>query len=77
MSLKQMEAMTKFKALVESTGLKKEHLIKESGLNRNKFYFSLKAPHILSDEEINKLSNVMKLDKEILISSIHADTKAI
>jgi len=74
MSTKQMEDMTKFKTLVESTGLKKEHIIKTSGVSRNKFYFALKAPAILNDKDIEKLSNVMRTDKEILKTIIDSDT---
>lgn len=73
MSTKQMETMTQFKELIESTGLKKEHIIKTSGVSRNKFYFALKAPAILSDRDIERLSNVLRTDKEILKTIIDSD----
>lgn len=73
MPTKQMENMTQFKALVESTGLKKEHIIKTSKVSRNKFYFALKAPAILNDKDIDKLSSVLRTDKEILKTIIDSD----
>lgn len=69
-----MENMTQLKTLIESTGLKKEFIINTSGVSRNKFYFAMKAPAILNDKDIDKLSGVLKIDREILKTIIDSDT---
>lgn len=68
--------MTTFKMLINSTGYKKEHIVKTSGISRNKFYFALKAPAILSDKEIGKLAEALKIPKELLQAVIEKDSPA-
>lgn len=63
--------MSKLKELIKSTGLKNEYIIKRSNISRNKFYMALKAPSLLSMDEIDRLSFALQIDKKALINLIH------
>lgn len=64
---------TRFKMLVESTGLKKEHIVKTSGVSRNKFYFALKAPAVLNETDIGKIAAAIRMPKEIVQAVVESD----
>jgi len=63
--------MSKLKELIKSTGLKNEYVIKRSNISRNKFYMALKAPSLLSMDEIDRLSFTLQIDKKALINLIY------
>jgi len=63
--------MSKLKELIKSTGLKNEYIIRRSNIPRNKFYMALKAPSLLSMDEIDRLSFALQIDKKALINLIH------
>jgi len=63
--------MSKLKELIKSTGLKNEYIIRRSNIPRNKSYMALKAPSLLSMDEIDRLSFALQIDKKALINLIH------
>jgi hypothetical protein len=68
--------MENLDSLIKNTGLKKEWLIKETKINRNKFYLALKFPQILNDNELTRLSLALNIDKQYIISIINAGNQA-
>jgi hypothetical protein len=69
--------MTKLKEYIEQSGMKKDFILKEAKIHRNKFYYSLKYPTLLSEKERERLSAVMKIELDKLNSLINADTEAV
>jgi len=63
--------MSKLRELIKSTGLKNEYIIKRTNIPRNKFYMALKAPSLLSMDELDRLSFALQIEKKILIKLIN------
>lgn len=63
--------MSKLRDLIKSTGLKNEYIIKRTNIPRNKFYMALKAPSLLSMDELDRLSFALQIEKKILIKLIN------
>ena len=63
--------MSKLKELIKSTGLKNEHIVKRTGIPRNKFYHAMKAPKLLSLDELDRLSFALQIEKKVLIKLIN------
>jgi len=63
--------MSKLRELIKSTGLKNEYIIKRTNIPRNKFYMALKAPSLLSMDELDRLSFALQIEKKILIVLIN------
>jgi predicted transcriptional regulator len=63
--------MSKLREIIKSTGLKNEYIIKRTNIPRNKFYMALKAPSLLSMDELDRLSFALQIEKKILIKLIN------
>lgn len=70
---KKEKYFTTFKLFIESTGYKKEYIVKASGVSRNKFYFALKAPGVLNKNDVEKLSKALRIPKEVIQAVIDKD----
>lgn len=70
---KKEKHFTTFKLFIESTGYKKEYIVKASGVSRNKFYFALKAPGVLNKNDVEKLSKALRIPKEVIQAVIDKD----
>lgn len=70
---KKEKHLTTFKLFIESTGYKKEYIVKASGVSRNKFYFALKSPAILNKNDVERLSIALRMPKEVIQAFIDSD----
>lgn len=60
--------------LIKSTGLKKEYIIKRTLIPRNKFYKALNDPTIFTMDEITRLAELLKYDKNRIIEIIYGSS---
>lgn len=68
--------MTSLNELIALSGYKKEHLIKKTGIPRNKFYKALKDGSLLSDDEVNELALALGYNSKVISDIIDAGNKA-
>lgn len=53
--------------IIREKGLKKEFVIKRSGIPRNRFYCDQKKLHRFSGEELQSIADAIQIDVQILI----------
>ena len=69
-----IRAMFTFKQLINSSGYKKEFLIKRSQINRRKFYMAIKNPSLLNLDELQRLASALRIDVKSLQDIINGQT---
>ncbi len=56
--------------LILAKGIKKEHIVKVTGIARNRFYCNLKKPVKFRPDEIEKIAQAINVSSQTLIDSI-------
>ncbi len=69
-----IRTMFTLKQLINTSGYKKEYLIKRSQINRRKFYMAIKNPSLLNIDEIGRLASALRIDFKSLQDIINGQT---
>lgn len=60
--------MSQLRALIKERGVTKEHLIKATKINRNKFYIGLDAMNVFNTQELRAIASALNVSVKKLVN---------
>lgn len=60
--------MSKLSRFIKERGVRKEHIIKATKINRNKFYIGLKYPNVFDAAELKAIASALKTSVKNIIN---------